>query len=44
MNTRLLRIGVFVFVMVGIALAWLNRNQLTAGGIKAWVERSGIVR
>jgi uncharacterized membrane protein YdjX (TVP38/TMEM64 family) len=41
MNTRLLRIGLFVFLVVGIALAWLNRNQLTAEGITAWVEHSG---
>ncbi len=42
MNTRLLRIGLSVLLVVAIALAWLNRDQLTATAVTAWVERSGM--
>lgn len=42
MNTRLLRIGLSVLLVVAIALAWLNRDQLTAKAVTAWVERSGM--
>jgi uncharacterized membrane protein YdjX (TVP38/TMEM64 family) len=31
----------FGFLVVGIALAWLNRDRLTAEAITAWVEHSG---
>ncbi len=41
MNTRLLRIGLSVLLVVAITLAWLNRDQLTAETITAWVEHSG---
>ena len=41
MNTRLLRIGLFVLLVAGIALAWLYRSQLTGEGIAAWVARRG---
>lgn len=40
MNTRLLRIGLFLFLVVAIVLAWLNRDQLTSEAITAWVEHS----
>jgi uncharacterized membrane protein YdjX (TVP38/TMEM64 family) len=40
-NTRLVRIGLFVLLVAGIALAWLHRSQMTGEGIAAWVERSG---
>ncbi len=42
MNTRLSRLGLLVFLAVAIALAWLNRDQLTAEAVSAWVERSGM--
>jgi uncharacterized membrane protein YdjX (TVP38/TMEM64 family) len=42
MKTHLPRIGLFVFLVVCIALAWLNRDQLTAEAVTAWVERSGM--
>ncbi len=42
MNTRLPRLGLLVFLAVAIALAWLNRDQLTATAVTAWVERSGM--
>lgn len=42
MNTRLLRIGLSVLLVVAIALAWLNRDRLTAEAVTAWVERSGM--
>jgi uncharacterized membrane protein YdjX (TVP38/TMEM64 family) len=41
MNTRLLRIGLSVLLVVAITLAWLNRDQLTAETITAWVEHNG---
>jgi uncharacterized membrane protein YdjX (TVP38/TMEM64 family) len=41
MKTRLLRIGLFLFLVAAIALAWLNRDQLTTEAVAAWVERSG---
>jgi uncharacterized membrane protein YdjX (TVP38/TMEM64 family) len=41
MNTRLLRIGLSVLLVVTITLAWLNRDQLTAETITAWVEHNG---
>jgi uncharacterized membrane protein YdjX (TVP38/TMEM64 family) len=42
MNTHLPRIGLLVFLVVSITLAWLNRDQLTAEAVTAWVERSGM--
>lgn len=42
MKTHLPRIGLFVFLVVSMALAWLHRDQLTAEAVTAWVERSGI--
>ena len=41
MNIRLLRIGLSVLLVVAITLAWLNRDQLTAETITAWVEHNG---
>jgi uncharacterized membrane protein YdjX (TVP38/TMEM64 family) len=42
MRTHLLRTLVFVCLLVALVLAWLNRDQLTADAIKAWVEHSGV--
>jgi uncharacterized membrane protein YdjX (TVP38/TMEM64 family) len=42
MNTRLLRIGLSVLLVVAITLAWFNRDQLTVDAIKAWVEHGGV--
>ncbi len=42
MNTHLPRLGLLVFLVVAIALVWLNRDQLTAEAVSAWVERSGM--
>ena len=42
MRTHLFRSLVFVCLLVVIALAWLNRDQLTAEAVTAWVERSGM--
>lgn len=40
-KTHLPRLGLLVFLVVAIALAWLNRDQLTAEAITAWIEHSG---
>jgi uncharacterized membrane protein YdjX (TVP38/TMEM64 family) len=42
MRTHLFRAFVFVCLLIAIALAWLNRDQLTAEAVSDWVERSGI--
>ncbi|MGE0681325.1 MAG: VTT domain-containing protein [Candidatus Binatia bacterium] len=42
MKTYLPRVGLLVFLVVSIALAWLHRDQLTAQAVTAWVERSGL--
>jgi uncharacterized membrane protein YdjX (TVP38/TMEM64 family) len=42
MKTHIPRIGLLVLLVVGIALAWLNRDRLTAEAVTAWVERSGL--
>jgi uncharacterized membrane protein YdjX (TVP38/TMEM64 family) len=41
MKTHLPRIGLFLFLVAAIALAWLNRDRLTAEAVTAWVEHSG---
>src|SRR5215813_7102498 len=42
MRTHLFRALLFVFLVVAVVLAWLNRDQLTADTITTWVERSGL--
>jgi len=42
MRTHLFRSLFFVCLLIAVALAWLNRDQLTAEAITAWVERSGM--
>lgn len=42
MKTHVSRIGLLVFLVASIAVAWLNRDQLTAEAVAAWVERSGM--
>lgn len=41
MRTHLFRSIFFVFLVVAIAVAWLNRGYLTTETVTAWVERSG---
>jgi uncharacterized membrane protein YdjX (TVP38/TMEM64 family) len=41
MKAQVLRIVLFGFLAAGIALAWLNRDRLTAEAVTAWVEHSG---
>jgi uncharacterized membrane protein YdjX (TVP38/TMEM64 family) len=38
----MLRLGLFGLLGVGIALAWLHRDSLTAETVAAWVERLGV--
>jgi uncharacterized membrane protein YdjX (TVP38/TMEM64 family) len=42
MKTHLPRIGLFLLLTIGVVLAWLHRDALTAEAITAWVERSGM--
>jgi uncharacterized membrane protein YdjX (TVP38/TMEM64 family) len=42
MRTHLFRSLFFVCLLIAVALAWLNRDQLTAEAVTAWVERSGM--
>lgn len=42
MRTHLFRALIFICLLIAVALAWLNRDQLTADAIKAWVERSSM--
>jgi len=44
MRTHLFRSLFFVCLLVAIALAWLNRDQLTTETITAWVEHNGYWR
>jgi uncharacterized membrane protein YdjX (TVP38/TMEM64 family) len=41
MSPHLFRLLVFVCLLIGVALAWLTRDRLTADAIKTWVEHSG---
>jgi len=41
MNTHLPRLGLLLFLMVSVGLAWLHRDQLTAEAVTAWVAQSG---
>jgi uncharacterized membrane protein YdjX (TVP38/TMEM64 family) len=42
MKTHLPRIGLFLLLTIGVVLAWLHRDALTAEAVTAWVERSGM--
>ncbi len=42
MKTHLLRLGLFLLLAVGIALAWLNRDKFAPEAIEAWVRHPGL--
>lgn len=41
MRTHLFRSFFFVCLLIAVALAWLNRDRLTAEALTAWIEHSG---
>lgn len=41
MKTHLPRLGLFLFLAIGIGLAWLNREQFAPEAIESWVGQLG---